>query len=499
MLAALLIGLMGLDSISALPEMPAPTDWSPDGRWLAYVVEARPVAAPVEPGWLFRSAKEDRAEPSHALSKTPATSYRLWTSCPETGESVLLDESRGPISAPCWNRDGTAVGFARVNRGTEGSSRWEVVVQSAPDRQRVLMSEPIAAGAEPSADCVRILAPAFSGDGRFLAAPTLKPSGVVVLRSDSGKQVRSLPGASQPRWAPAEARLLFTRFSAMSGTYVLDTPTHEPRRVADVPAPGDRLPCPLWSRDGQAVLTFRRVPQPIKEGAQNVGQDTIDLVRSRADNGLVEFAIPLNHDPIGGEGTLAGAWFSADPDGEDLYLATAMKAPRTVQMRLFRIQDNLAKNNLIPLDSPNPYDATSNLGALSARPGGRGVAFRVGLGDEWTPPAAWNPRPYHLTLLTPDAESRDFWRARIVATIVTLLRDLLPIPALADGTAVERPSLLPAPGELEPNAPVIARLRGLARLGLSVLGPASAGKAMNRPPGLLLPGRRRPGRARRGG
>ena len=46
-------------------------------------------------------------------------SNKLWTTRPETGESVLLEDSAGPLSAPAWSRDGTSLAFGRLTRGTE--------------------------------------------------------------------------------------------------------------------------------------------------------------------------------------------------------------------------------------------------------------------------------------------------------------------------------------------------------------------------------------------
>src|SRR5690349_9230408 len=117
--AALWIVLLG--SSLAVPGLPTPVAWSPDGKWLAFTQDVRPVRMPVEPGWLFATG-EDEAPKLRAAVETsrPATSYRLWASRPETGESVLLEDSRNPLSAPCWNRDGTSLAFGRLVRSSEG-------------------------------------------------------------------------------------------------------------------------------------------------------------------------------------------------------------------------------------------------------------------------------------------------------------------------------------------------------------------------------------------
>ncbi|MDB5351032.1 MAG: periplasmic component of the Tol biopolymer transport system [Planctomycetota bacterium] len=464
---ALWLGLLGANLV--LPGAPSPVSWSPDGRWLAYVQEIRPVRLPITPGWLFRvEAKEAVVDRAVLDATRPASLYRLWATKPDTGESVMLAESRGPLTSACWSRDGTGLAFGRLVRGSDSTAQWETVIQDSPDRQRVVHREPVT-GPEPSADKIQTLTLAWSPDGRILAAPKLQPPGLLLLRATDGRVERSLDGALHPRWAPNDSRLAYVQAGRERGVYLLDI-RQESRRLTDFAPESDRLPAPVWSRDGQSLLILRRTlgsPSPDQKGTRS----ELQLVKSRADNGQTELAVNLVHDPIGREGTLLGSWFTLDPDGDDLFYATAMPDQRQAQITWsYQARPEEVHKRL------NPYDESGILAALAACPGSRGLAFRVGERGIWSPPAVCDPDSERVLLLAPDDASRMEWVGRLLETMLLILRDQLPDPALVDGTPVERPSLLPSPGELEPGDPIWLRLGRLSRMGLQIVGPSSPDK-----------------------
>src|SRR5258707_1428390 len=78
----------------------APMPWSPDGKWLAYTVEVGPIGQMLRPGWLFETASVEPHDRSPRAPKSASTSYRLWATRADSGASVLLEDSPGPLTAP---------------------------------------------------------------------------------------------------------------------------------------------------------------------------------------------------------------------------------------------------------------------------------------------------------------------------------------------------------------------------------------------------------------
>src|SRR5438309_1335167 len=106
----------------------APMPWSPAGTWLAYTVEVRPIGQSLRPCWLFETTSVEPLDRSRVGPKSPPTSYRLWATRADSGASVLLEDSPGPLTAPGWSPDGRALGFGRVVPEANGAGRFEVVI-----------------------------------------------------------------------------------------------------------------------------------------------------------------------------------------------------------------------------------------------------------------------------------------------------------------------------------------------------------------------------------
>ncbi len=240
----------------------APMPWSPDGKWLAYVVEVRPVDRILKPGWLFESPT---TAPSVATPPGRPTAYRLWASRGDSGASVLLEESSHPLTAPGWSPDGRALAFGRVVAEADGSGRFEVVVLEGPTRRRVVVSRPLP---EIGAEAARLpgQAIAWSPDGRYLAIPQLNPLGLAIIRSDNGRLVNSStmpsflpgrptgPGLPSSGGGPATRSIALTR---LNGT---------PRLLAEVGQAGQAA---AWTRDGLTVVVVARKTVP--RGAEPPG------------------------------------------------------------------------------------------------------------------------------------------------------------------------------------------------------------------------------------
>ena len=136
----------GLVAALMLGCLHAPVLWSPDGRWVAYTIAVRPSAPELAPGWLY----PDDAGPAPGVGVGAAGASRggdrrieIWATRPESGESILLEESRGPLTSPAWSPDGKALAFGRLVPEEEGRARFEIVLQEAPDRQRILVVPPL--------------------------------------------------------------------------------------------------------------------------------------------------------------------------------------------------------------------------------------------------------------------------------------------------------------------------------------------------------------------
>lgn len=76
----------------------APMPWSPDGKWIAYTVEVRPEGQLLRPGWLFEPV--DGPAASRPAPRSKPSGYRLWATRGDSGASVLLEDSPGPLTAP---------------------------------------------------------------------------------------------------------------------------------------------------------------------------------------------------------------------------------------------------------------------------------------------------------------------------------------------------------------------------------------------------------------
>src|SRR5690348_1534515 len=119
----IIMGMIGIASLAVLGCLHAPVLWSPDGQWLAYTLCSRP-------GWLFETGGDgDPGRSASIPARRAPLRYRLWATRAESSESVLLEESRGPLTSPCWSPDGLALAFGRLVPEEEGRARFEIVVQ----------------------------------------------------------------------------------------------------------------------------------------------------------------------------------------------------------------------------------------------------------------------------------------------------------------------------------------------------------------------------------
>ncbi len=446
-----LLGWITLATTAATAPPPgpaqAPPSWSPDGRWVAYLSTGGDGGGLPAPGWIF--GWNESAAPAEGES----TTYRLWTTRPETGVSVLLDEGAGPRTAPGWSPDGLALAFGRVVNNADGSSTYEVVVQQAPDQQRVILRTPLPVTGS-SVDGLVSQGVVWSPDGRLLAAPRVDPPGLLILKAEDGAEVRALDHASRPSWSSRSGRLAFVRMGPEPGVFAFRPGRDEPRRMAREVPPSGPL---VWSADGQSLWTLGRSPD-----------GTFSLVRLGPEGRKPEFVRSLA-DPGAPGGPPRSASFAIDRSGQDLYSSNEAEHQDTV-IAHHRLREPVVMKRW------NPIDSTVPVGALAVSPDGRTLALRAGASGTGTVPGLCRLEDQKLTPLVPDDATRARWLTLLIADTRELLKaDATPmqVPATFNerpgpqpvALVAERPTLLPVSTEPHRLGDGEPRLRHLADLG----------------------------------
>ncbi|HEV3163307.1 MAG TPA: biopolymer transporter Tol, partial [Isosphaeraceae bacterium] len=329
--------------------------------------------------------------------------------------------------------------------------RYEVVVQDAPDHQRVFQSRAIT---NVQADVARLpaLAVVWSPDGRYLAVPQLQPRGLAILRADNGRLVAMLDDGYLPSWSPDNTKLAFFRSTTPQTLCWVDTNFGSARRLIEVSNPAQP---PVWTRDGQSVLVAVR---KMRKDPDQSTADEAHLIRVRVENGQTEKLCALVGDGQARNGNVRSVSFGLDRDAEELFFSPLIEGmPNAITW--FRIRDGSVYKRFSPLDPSLP------VGALSVAPVGKRLALRVGPPDLLSPPALCNlDRDELLTPLVPDDDARLEWIATIVSAARAIIVSQIPAPGI-DGQTIERATLLPSPGEVSNQNEGQHRLFRLAKVG----------------------------------
>lgn len=451
----------GIAAIAVAGCLHPPIAWSPDGQWLAYTTVARPPRRALEADWLYpdssdrpitRAAERAANSPKPSAAKAAAPRYRLWATRADDGASVLIEDSPGPITSPCWRPNGTALAFGRISSDDAGL-RYEVVVQDGPTHQSVIYSEPFARGdfgfegADAPADLPGF-AVAYSPDGRYLATPRLKPRGLAILVAENGRITRTIDDAYFPSWSPGGSQIACVRRGDSEGLYLVDARGIDtPRLLLDLGADLPVIAPPVWSRDGKSIIVVGRDPG-------NRNGDRVQLMRVTVDSRRVTIEAPPSAER---DATALGYSFALDPEGDDLFTTmTAEGKSSTIVWR--RIREREVRKVF------NPIDPSIPLGAISVCPTNRNLAFRAGVADILSSPAICDPEDEHVRMLTPDDSARVEWVSLLVQASAKLIPQVYGKPTRNGGVS-GRPTILPVPGEAIVDPAAAQRLTKLIKLG----------------------------------
>ena len=204
-------------------------DWSPDGRWIAFVA-AVPYATAGPSYGIFPTFSANHTA-DIALIASDGSSERPLTATTQTE------------MAPNWSPDGTRIAFARP------AGLHSIAADGTDDRSVWPYSS--STGMAWSPDSARWAVSMANGGGS-------SNDGVLLMRPDGTQstQLVRLAGAMQPSWSPDGTAVAFLRQPSDEASVLTIVPVAAPDALVEVPLiRGLGSGPPSWSPDG-AYLTY---------------------------------------------------------------------------------------------------------------------------------------------------------------------------------------------------------------------------------------------------
>jgi Tol biopolymer transport system component len=450
-------------SNSPAAELNSPMSWSPDSKWLAYTAVHDPGLETLRPGWLIgagESREPGAGRPATGKDLARPSVFRIWAVDRSGQSSVLIEESRYPLSAPTWGAPGRNLVFSRfvpeprsVGRAVLG--RLEVVIQRSLDEKRVVWTSPEVVLDEVAKSAFPKHRSAWSPDGAYLAVPRPgRDPAVDIIRTDTGKRVHTLDRAVLPAWSPSGTMCAYIRQGI--GDHSLEIVSRrgqvfgKPRELHSM---GRVTAAPYWDSDGRSILV-------VSEWATRQSRE-FQLVRCGLDSSEPADILNLVPDPVKRVAKLRGIAIDFDKDREISFYAPDLEN-REPELFWLMVRDPRSRRRVHPLDP------TLRISAVSMSPDGQCAAVQFGDPEAHSQPALYTIEGEQTTLVAPDETARREWVELLASTAARVLKRGLPA-VVAEGQSFERPTILPLPNELAGRGNMAARLARLAELGAGLL------------------------------